>query len=272
VATVDEIAHQAGRTKSSLKQALSNALRAWWFALADHHKSQVDLFVREAVPTVMAYEQVMAESTWAYLRDQYDVLGEPFDARLQTSRVTGAVIRNGVPPAEVYARPFVDVWTSLADGLDMTQALEHGATRLDQLSDIDMELTHDWTVRDIVGQTRLAGYRRVLNGATNCALCIVASTQRYRRGDLKKIHPNCNCTVAPIITDQDVHQVLDDTLLAQVHAAVAVKFGVSDAAARKIDYRKILVTREHGEYGPTLTYSTDKFTGPSGLSQRHRRA
>lgn len=266
MATVDEIAHGAGRTKTALKGALANTLRGWWFAQTDWHKSSVDLFVREAVPTVLAYEQIMAEATWNYLEDQFDYLGEPFDAQLDTTRVTGAVIRNGTPPAEVYARPFVDVWSGLADGLDLEQAAERGATRLDQLTDTDLELTHDWTVRDVVSQTRLAGYRRVLNGATNCGLCIVASTQRYRRRDLKGIHPGCNCTVAPIVTDQGVHQVLDEQLLAQVHAEIAQKFGVSDASARKIDYRKILLTREHGEYGPTLTYSTDLFTAKSGLS------
>lgn len=266
MATVDAIAHEAGEAKTALKRSLAETLRAYWASLTSHHKSSVELFVREAVPTVLAHEQVMAETTFNYLKAQYEELGQEFDARLREGRTTGAVIRNGVPPQQVYARPFVDVWTALDDGLSLPQAIDRGATRLDQLADVDIELTHDWTVRDIVGQTRLAGYRRVLNGATNCALCIVASTQRYRRGDLKKMHPGCNCTVAPIITDEDVHQVLDEDLLAQVHAEIAEKFGTSASDARRIDYRKILLTRQHGEYGPTLTYSTDKFTGPSGLS------
>lgn len=268
--TVDQIAHEAGRTKSRLKRSLAETLRAYWLSLTDHHKSSVDLFVREAIPTVLAHEQVMAETTYNYLQEQYQELGQPFDAVLQVSRVTGAVIRNGTAPELVYARPFVDVWSALDDGLTLNEAVARGATRIDQLTDIDLELTHDWTVRDVVGQTRLAGYRRVLNGATSCALCIVASTQRYRRGDLKKMHPGCDCTVAPIITDEDVHRVLDGDLLAAVHKEIAEKFGASASDARKIDYRKILLTRDHGEYGPTLTYSTDKFTAKSGLSAARR--
>lgn len=228
--------------------------------------------MRTVVPSILGTEFAVGELSWTYLNDIYEEAGEPFPARLRLAETTGARVRNGTPPATVYARPFVDVWTALGDfDLDLEEALVRGETRINELVDTDLSLTHDWTVRDLIGQTRVVGYRRVLVGSTNCALCIVASTQRYRTGQLKGIHPGCNCVVRPIIGDDDAPHVLDGDLLAQVHKEIAAKFGVSDRAARKIDYRKILLTREHGEYGPTLTYSTDRFTGPDDLVSSARR-
>lgn len=228
--------------------------------------------MRTAVPSVLGTEYAVGELALSYLADIYADAGESFPARLRLDQTTGAYIRNGVPPAEVYARPFVDVWTALGDlDLALEEAIQRGATRIEELVDTDLSLAHDWTVRDLIGQTRVVGYRRVLVGATNCALCIVASTQRYKSSQLKGIHPGCNCVVRPIFGEDDAPHVLDGDLLQQVHAEIGLKFGVSDRAARKIDYRKILLTREHGEYGPTLTYSTDRFTGPDDLTRPGRR-
>jgi hypothetical protein len=263
---------EAGRLLDVLKAAAKAELLAVWQSLRSHHRSDVDTFVRTVVPSILGTEYAVGELAYSYMADIYEERGEPFPARLALDRTTGAVIRNGVPPATVYARPFVDVWTGLGDyELDLEEALHRGATRIDELVDTDLSLAHDWTVRDLMGQTRVTGWRRVLVGATNCALCIVASTQRYRTSRLKGIHPGCNCVVRPIFGEDDAPHVLDGDLLEQVHKEIATKFGVSDRAARKIDYRKILLTREHGEYGPTLTYSTDRFTGPDDLVTPGRR-
>ena len=59
-------------------------------------------------------------------------------------------------------------------------------------------------------------------------------------------------------------QVINAEKLEAIHDAAESDLGVYDRGGRAPDYRKITV-REHGEYGPTLTWRSDKFTGPSGL-------
>ena len=109
----------------------------------------------------------------------------------------------------------------------------------------------------------------------------------YNAGGL--IVSNCDCAIAPILgtidpgrtinsaimregsTEQaigsqgmkffehdDVIEVGD--LLTEAHDAVRDTFGNAAADAHRIDYRKIIMVREHGELGPTLTVASHNFT------------
>ena len=60
-------------------------------------------------------------------------------------------------------------------------------------------------------------------------------------------------------------RVLDKVLLEDIHKAIEDQFGFSPRDAREIDFRKIVITREHGEYGPLLAKAGDRFTGPSQI-------
>lgn len=105
----------------------------------------------------------------------------------------------------------------------------------------------------------VTGYRRVLSNRPNhCALCILASTQRYKRADLMPIHPQCSCTVLPVfdIEPRSDQRVLDPELAQQIHNTIRSDLGekyvnanARDAAAQ---YRDIVVTNYHGEIGPVL--------------------
>ena len=110
------------------------------------------------------------------------------------------------------------------------------------------------------------GFRRALNGPGDCALCVIASTQRYHAGDLLPIHPGCNCTVAPLGPGEGVDQVIDPDLLERVHAQVEAMTGDVDRGARAPDYRKLMVVREHGEIGPVLTWKQHEFTSAADLA------
>ena len=76
------------------------------------------------------------------------------------------------------------------------------------------------------------------------------------------IHPGCSCGVEPL--DDPGVQVIDPARLEQTHSDVADFAGSADRTGRHIDYRKITV-RRHGEYGPTLSWRKDAFTGPADL-------
>ena len=109
----------------------------------------------------------------------------------------------------------------LSQGKNLQSSLEAGSRRLTTITQTDMQLAKTHTGREARGNNQnIVGYVRVLTGRENCALCFIASTQRYRRGDLLPIHPACDCTEAPLYGDTDPGQVIDEVLLEATHEAV----------------------------------------------------
>ena len=169
-------------------------------------------------------------------------------------------LRNGVTQEMIWERPFKEMWTELSKGKDFSTALQAGARRAEWTARTEIELAKrqaGLTVRD--GNTNIVGYLRTLSGSENCGLCFLASTQRYKRGDLLPIHPGCDCGETPIYGNTDVGQVIDEQTLSATHEAVAERFGKFDASGREIDYRKITIVN-HTELGPYLTVQGHDFT------------
>lgn len=192
--------------------------------------------------------------------------GESFNAvNIPRDALATAALRNGADFDEVYSRPFVDLYTALSKGKTMTEAIDAGAFRARSLATTEIQLARrDAGLRARNGNDRIVGYIRTLTGRENCALCYVASTQRYRRGDLMPIHPGCDCGEQPIYGTSDPGQVIDEQLLEATHQAVEERFGFSDRGGRAIDYRLIEV-RDHGELGPLLTVRGQHFDGPDSI-------
>jgi len=166
----------------------------------------------------------------------------------------------GAAPGGVSRPQAVEVSPALGSGKPLPQAAAEGRLRLTQLIGGDMQLAKVHASRQSMRGYPEEGqfYRRVLTGRENCALCVVASTQRYYRGDLLPIHPGCDCGVQPLPPGLAVNQVIDEDLLEQVHQITADRLGVSDRGGRTPDYRKLLTVSEHGEYGPTLSWAQPK--------------
>lgn len=264
-----QVAFDFTRLFASLRASIVQQLYALWFGLPDYRDAQMDQFLELAIPLVNAGQETSAVATTTYLQMQMELAGGNSDFEVPPfSEITGGAIRNGVPPEVVYSRPFKDVWTALKNGSTLDQAIEQGATRLRQLIETDIQLVHTNTSKRLLSNRNdVLGFRRVPTGAYTCALCLIASTQRYRKFDLMPIHPGCDCRVAPVIGENDTGQVLDQVLLEDIHRAIEDQFGFSPRDAREIDFRKIVVTREHGEYGPLLARAGDRFTGPSVLNK-----
>ena len=234
--------------------------------LGSYRDADINRFVAAVLPVVEGGQRQVASLTDAYLATiARQVLGTGKVTGVQTANV--AALR-GTDPAEVYARPIRTVWYALSKGASFNDAVEQGVTRATDLALTDLQLAKTHTARAaMLGDNRVVGYRRVLEGPHNCGLCIVASTQRYHRGDLMPIHPACDCGVLPIYGRHDIGQIIDEQSLDDVHAAIQERFGVSDRGARApIDYRKVLLVRQHGELGPVLTVKGQHFDGPGDIA------
>lgn len=242
----------------AIRQQITAFGQAYWDSLPHYRASAVEDMIQAITPRVTAGQLRIADLTRAYLAQCARELGwkvvlPPIDQ----DEIRGA---RGVDPRVVYRRPAVDVYTALAAGKPLPQAAAEGRLRLTQLIGGDMQLAKVHASRQSMRGYPEEGqfYRRVLTGRENCALCVVASTQRYYRGDLLPIHPGCDCDVQPLPPGLAVNQVIDEDLLEQVHQITADRLGVSDRGGRTPDYRKLLTVSEHGEYGPTLSWAQPK--------------
>lgn len=242
----------------AIRQQITAFGQAYWDSLPHYRASAVEDMIQAITPRVTAGQLRIADLTRAYLAQCARELGwkvvlPPIDQ----DEIRGA---RGVAPRVVYRRPAVDVYTALAAGKPLPQAAAEGRLRLTQLIGGDMQLAKVHASRQSMRGYPEEGqfYRRVLTGRENCALCVVASTQRYYRGDLLPIHPGCDCGVQPLPPGLAVNQVIDEDLLEQVHQITADRLGVSDRGGRAPDYRKLLTVSEHGEYGPTLSWAQSK--------------
>lgn len=239
-----------------------------WDSLGSYRDADIGRFIDAVLPVVLGGEQQLAAITDAYLaRLAAAVLGgQPRPVGVPAAEVTGAALR-GVDPDEVYRRPGVTVWTALAEGKSLAEAIKLGRQRALSIAKIDLQLAKTHTARRVFSRDdRVVGHRRVLTGRENCGLCVVASTQRYHKAELQPIHGGCDCGVEPIYGREDPGQVIDPDTLEQAHAAIEERFGVSDRGGRDpIDYRDVLIVREHGELGPVLTVKGHRFTGPDDI-------
>ncbi|MEU0991998.1 hypothetical protein [Streptomyces sp. NPDC005953] len=246
----------------SLRDRLLGFVLAAFDSLTSYRDADALAFIDRVVPVIVGAQQQMAAVTDAYLTATIaDMLGTsaaPAGVQLPEDL-------RGISPTEVYRRPFVQTWTALADGKDFPTAVGEGRTRLLSITETDLQLARTHSARETMERSGTRFYRRRLKGTKNCALCTIASTQRYRVENLMPIHPGCHCQPEPIAGDRDPGQVIDEDLLKEAHAAIARDTGASDAGGRAPDYRQIIVTREHGEIGPLLAVRRQNFTGPDDI-------
>lgn len=235
--------------------------------LGDWRDADADRYLNLIRDPLTGLKNEGAKSTLAFYGAMAQLEGETFSRPTITkASLTTSALRNGVDEATVWKRPFVTMRTALAQGKSMKEAVDLGAARAEYLASTEVQLARRGAgLQARSGNDRIVGYIRTLTGAENCALCYVASTQRYNKKDLLPIHPGCDCGEMPIYGRQDPGQVIDEMRLSKTHQAIEERFGISDRGAREPDYRRILI-KDHGEIGPTLTVRGQDFTGPTNLN------
>lgn len=240
---------------------------ALWGSLASYREPDIARMLSVLLPRALGAQRTIAQLTEVYAA----TLGG-FDPRpIDELRVTGAALR-GVDPEVVYRRPARTIYNALAEGKPFEEAVELGRQRMASIAATDLQLAKRAQETESLEGRGWQWYRRVLTGDEDCALCILASTQRYRVGTLKPMHPGCDCDVAPIPASSDPGQIINADRLEQIHELLgadtrynrsgrSVKF--PDGTVR--NYKDVLV-REHGELGPTLTWRGHKHTGPDDVA------
>ena len=212
-------------------------------------------YVAQLNPVLGGAKQQASRATVAFYENIAKLTGQPFNRPvIAASDLATKTLRNNITSETLFTRPFVDMRRALSSGSSMTTAIEAGARRANQLAQTEVQLAKrqvGYKVRQ--ANQNIVGYVRTLTGSENCALCYVASTQRYHKGDLLPIHPGCDCGEMPLYGTDDPGQIINQQRLDATHEAVEARFGEFDRSAREIDYRNIMVA-DHGEMGPVLTW------------------
>lgn len=267
---------------TATREHLAAAIIAVWRSLPDYRNASMREFVGQVLPFVNGAVIHMQALTAAYLAALNALTGRSA-VPAATPTLDVKTLRGGADPAEVYGRPFNLVWRRLHEleplnGPKIEQAIQSGQDRALQTALTDLQLAKTHTARDQMALNKtIVGYRRELEGAYSCALCVVASTRLYHKADLMPIHPACDCGVVPIFEGESADLTLDPEMLDAVHATVADKFGSASSATREIRgafndqgksvlYRDVLITHEHGELGPVLAVRGQTFTGPAAVA------
>lgn len=237
-------AHIEGQRRIRVRTAATVA--AAWDGLGKWDDEDVGRWLSTVLPVVAGAERASSALTNAFLAR---ALGRrPVGVALD--RVTGAAVRNGTPPADIYRRPLVTVWTALAEGVPWVDAVARGQTRASASAQTDVQLTSRATLREIGNaDPGIHGFERVPDGDA-CELCLIASTQRYHTDQLMPIHDRCGCSVEPILepTGQIINRDRYEALAAGDDAAVRATI------------------QEHGELGPVLTNADHHFTDAAELA------
>ena len=240
-----------------------------WFNMGSYRDGDIDRMVSLIVPHVQAGQVQVAQLTEAY----FQAVGSR--AGIDVKYVTGG---RGVPADDVYRRPATTLYTALSQDAPMALAVAEGGNRLGSLIATDLQMAKVRQAQRSLSSAGITAFIRVLTGNENCALCVIASTQRYWVKDLSPIHPGCDCSVdvLPPGFDPD-EQIINNDLLELTHATIEQKLGGTDRGARNLglgktvgdrpvsDYTDLIVTRTHGEFGPTLTWRDEKFTSKAQI-------
>lgn len=273
--TSDQLTAAYMARSTQIRDRVLTFARTSWGASAALRDADVDRLVARIVPIVQGGQLQLANVTNAYIRGLAEIEGlRTGVASIDRDQVIGY---RGVPAAEVYRRPAVTTYTALADGKPFQAAQAAGLHRLASIITTDLQQAR---TRQARAGYELAGFDytvRVLSGAENCALCVIASTQRYHAGNLMPIHPGCDCGQRGARAGRDPGQVLDQSTLDMAYQQIDAKLTSGEtspelgqkrtATGKQLsDLTDLIITREHGELGPTLTWRQDHFTGPDALA------
>jgi hypothetical protein len=244
---------------SAVRKWLTSYSKQVWQKTPGLDDAAMDAVVSRMVPAVQASQLKVANLVSASVARDFGIPPLPPDHEIVTSG-------RGVDPEDVYQRPIVVVRSAIADDKSYEQARSQGLQRLESLATTDLQMAKVRQFDASLGAAGKTYYRRVPQGTHTCALCLIASTQVYTVGKLLPIHPGCDCSVEAIPAGMDLDDVLNTKqLLESTHAKVKEFTGIEDRGGRAVDYRKLLITHEHGEIGPVLGWHGQKFTGPKAI-------
>lgn len=234
-----------------IRSTVSLAVGREWKALGSWNEADVPRFVSRVSPLVSAGQSRAVSLTQAYVarKTNTPIVAVDF-AALQSK------LRNGVPPAVVYKRPFIRVWSKLkqshdnySDG-DFNAAVQVGQDQAESNSDMDvaLALVAAYVVLgslsgDEESQGDIVAWRRVAEPAC-CEFCQMLDGVHTGPDQPQPLHNRCGCTAEPITRGSRI---------------------TGDIASPGDSIEGVTI-HEHGELGPVIGQKGDNFTTAADLN------
>ncbi|GAA0960234.1 VG15 protein [Frigoribacterium faeni] len=275
-ATLEQLTAAHQQTTAQIRDRTLALTAARWDASPAYRDADIDRLIAQIMPQVQAGQIATATLTNAYIGQAAALTGTPWGATVDRDAILGY---RGVDSRDVYRRSAVTLYTALSNGSAFDAAVAYGLDRMVSIVSTELQQAKNRQAQRSLEDSGFYGYRRVITGLENCALCVIASTQRYHKSELMPIHPGCDCGVQPIRGPKDPGQVIDPDLLERTHALIDRKLGGTDRGARDLvldktssagkpisDFTDLIVVNNHGELGPTLAWRSDKFTSAPDIA------
>lgn len=205
-----------------------------WLSMDSWSDAAAKRMLAQVVPVVIGGQQATATATAAYLQ----AMTGTKVGKLDMSKLTGAAVRNGVSPMDVYMRAVVKARVTYSRSDLVELAVNEGMKQLMGSVSIDLQRTATRTAAETLSRAGVGNYRRATRAGA-CPLCVAASDNVYSTSELLPIHTHCGCVVVP---------------------GAKLPKGLQRAgnATDPLDGRGLIVD-DNGEIGPVLDYA-DRIT------------
>lgn len=146
-----------------------------------------DLALSAILPDLTALQNQFAELTATFLNKRlggrprsvhYDLVTTPVD------ELTSELVK-----------PFITTRRLLKEGQTLDQALQKASTDLERIISTQAELAKIRQGQSSLLDAGVGRFKRVADGESPCALCLIASTRVYYTENLLPIHTNCQCDI-----------------------------------------------------------------------------
>lgn len=223
-----------------VRAAVATNVTSAWHSLPNYYDEQIPAFLDRVVPVVQAGQTRAIALTSAYSSRRLGVTAVGID----TAGII-ANVRKGVPPEQVYGRPFITMRASIAD-LGVDGAIAKGASRLQSTADMDVAMASrdallPLTEAFTAGGSGVVAWQRVADPGC-CDFCLMLDGVHTGPNEPQPLHNRCGCTATPITNDNFSFTSL-----------------ISGAVVGSV------VIQEHGELGPMIADKHDSFTSFADL-------
>ncbi len=170
-----------------LRLAATTGVTRIWNSLPAHDRANIDQWLSQVLPLMSAAQRQSVALTNAYIARAIE--RQPL--ALDVAALTGAGARNGTPPAQVYARPFVTLWSGLKEGKRWNEAAAVALDRATATAAMDVQLSMAQTAQAIgTADPQIQRWQRVADGSA-CDFCLEVDGAILNSGDALPLHNHC---------------------------------------------------------------------------------
>lgn len=261
------------QARDSLVAAILKVLLGIWKQAAQQGIGDPIIVANAVAASILRMDKAQRQQrrmTRSYTKKTLELVGANMSGVKSPSDKTLVYPRNIQDFSQEWERPAVQMRYALSEGIDSPAAVQRLYDRLDSLIEQDLALADrdeasrvltEASVHSGSSLKTVTGFRRIIHpelsrGGT-CGFCAIAADRVYNIGGLMPLHPNCRCTIMPIVEGNDPGYQMNESELIEAYGSAG---GTEASKLANLAVREY----DHGEYGPTFTEHRERHNLPNG--------